>query len=89
VKRYASDATRRMSNSSKGDFMGYKIKAKVISSKGLTTECQPIQTWGLPYCRTCDYLATEDCGGYRLRKGILAGKYPKEGLPDRRDSYAI
>lgn len=58
------------------------LKIKVISSKGLTLECLPIQTWGLSYCRTCDYLATEDCGGYRIRREILAGKYPKEGLED-------
>lgn len=60
----------------------YQAKTKVISSKGLTPECWLIQAWGLPYCRECSYLATEDCGGYRIRKNILSGKYPKDGLPD-------
>jgi hypothetical protein len=60
----------------------YKIRAKVISSKGLTPECWSIQFWGLPHCRTCEYLATEDCGGYRIRKDILSGKYLKDGLPE-------
>lgn len=46
------------------------------------TECWMIQAWGLPYCRECEYLATEECGGYRIRKLILQGKYPKDGLPD-------
>ena len=58
------------------------LEVKVISSKGLTTECWPIQTWGLPHCRECEYLATEDCGGYRIRREILAGRYAKDGLPD-------
>jgi hypothetical protein len=65
------------------------LKMKVISSRGLTSECWSIQFWGLPYCRTCDYLATEDCGGYRIRRNILAGKYPKDGLPDKREEYAL
>jgi hypothetical protein len=65
------------------------LKIKVIGSRGLTSECWLIQFWGLPYCRTCGYLATEDCGGYRIRKEMLAGKYPKDGLPDKRDRYAI
>jgi hypothetical protein len=67
----------------------YKIKAKVISSKGLTSKCWSIQFWGMPYCRTCDYLATEECGGYSIRKNILARKYPKDGLPDRRSENAL
>ncbi len=58
------------------------LKVKVISSRGLTSECWPVQFWELPYCRTCDYLATEECGGYRIRKEILLGKYPKGGLRD-------
>ncbi len=62
--------------------MGCKIRIKVISSKGLTSECWSIQTWGFSYCRTCDYLATKDCGGYRIRKDMLSGKYPKDGLED-------
>jgi hypothetical protein len=60
----------------------YRIKAKVISSMGLTSECWSIQFWGLPHCRECGYLATEECGGMRIRKEILGGKYPKEGLED-------
>ena len=60
----------------------YRIKAKVIRSRYLTPECWLVQAWGLPHCRECEYLATEDCGGYRIRKDILNGKYPKDGLED-------
>lgn len=58
------------------------IRVKVIGARSLTSECWPIQSWGLPYCRDCNYLATEECGGTRIRKDILSGKYPKNGLPD-------
>jgi hypothetical protein len=61
---------------------GCKIKVKAISSRYLTSECWPIQAWGLPHCRECEYLATEECGGVKIRKEILRGKYPKNGLPD-------
>ena len=61
---------------------GVSFKVKRIYQKDLTSDCWPIQFWGLPYCRTCDYLASEDCGGQRIRKNILTGKYPMEGLPD-------
>jgi hypothetical protein len=57
-------------------------KVKVISSRYLTSECWLIQAWGLPHCRECEYLATEECGGTRIRKDILAGRYAKGGLPD-------
>jgi len=57
-------------------------KIKVISSRSLTCECWSIQFFGLPYCRECQYLSTEDCGGYRIRKEILGSKYPKYGLED-------
>jgi len=59
-----------------------RYKTKVINSRYLTPECWSIQFWGLSYCKTCDYLATENCGGMRIRRDILAGKYPKYGLPD-------
>lgn len=60
----------------------FHVKTKRIYQKDLTADCWSIQIWGLPYCRTCEYLATEDCGGYRIRKKILSGEYPVHGLPD-------
>lgn len=60
----------------------FPVKTKRIYQKDLTSDCWSIQIWGLPYCRTCEYLATEDCGGYRIRKKILSGEYPVHGLPD-------
>ena len=57
-----------------------KIRVKIINSRYLTSECWSVQTWGMPCCRKCDYLATQDCGGTRIRKDILTGKYPKDGL---------
>jgi hypothetical protein len=48
-----------------------------------------VQVWGLTYCsgngdpeNACEYLSTKECGGERIRKLILAGRYPKDGLPD-------
>jgi len=35
----------------------------------------------------CEYLATEECGGQRIRKKILSGKYPVNGLPDVGSEY--
>lgn len=48
-----------------------------------------VQVWGLAYCsgfgdpdNIYEYLGTEECGGQNIRKLILSGKYPKNGLPD-------
>jgi len=48
-----------------------------------------VQVWGIDYCSgsgdpksACEYLGTEECGGEEIRKMILSGKYPKDGLPD-------
>lgn len=60
----------------------FVLKTKRIRQKDLTPDCWSVQAWGLPYCRTCDYLATEDCGGYEIRKRILTGEYPVHGLAD-------
>jgi hypothetical protein len=60
----------------------FLVKTKRIYQKDLTSDCWSVQFWGLPYCRTCEYLATEECGGYNIRKKILSGKYPVNGLPD-------
>lgn len=59
-----------------------RIRVKIMSSRHLTPECWSVQAWGLACCRKCDYLATEDCGGMRIRKDILSRKYPKGGLPE-------
>ena len=60
----------------------FLVKAKKVYQKDLIPDCCSVQVWGLPYCRTCEYLATEECGGYAIRKKILAGNYPVNGLPD-------
>lgn len=68
---------------------GISFRVKRIYQKDLTSECWPVQVWGLPYCSgfgdydsMCEYLGTEDCGGQGIRRKILAGKYPLNGLPD-------
>jgi hypothetical protein len=61
------------------------FRIKRIYQKDLTADCWSVQVWGLPHCRECDYLATEDCGGYAIRKRIFGGQYPTEGLPDVHD----
>lgn len=62
----------------------FVVRTKIINNRNLTPACWSVQFWGLPYCRECDYLATKECGGYRIRKEILTGKYPTDGLPDCR-----
>ena len=59
-----------------------RAKTRIISSRYLTFDCWSIQFRGLPRCRECEYLATEMCGGLRIRKGMLSGDYPINGLPD-------
>jgi len=58
----------------------FVVRTKIINSRYLTSECWPVQAWGLPHCIGCEYLATEECGGIRIRKEILRGKYPRSGL---------
>jgi hypothetical protein len=48
-----------------------------------------VQVWGLDYCsgfgdpnNKCEYLDSRECGGKNIRKLIMSGKYPKDGLPD-------
>ena len=60
---------------------GISVRVKRIYQKDLTSDCWNVQVWGLLHCRRCDYLATEDCGGQIIRKKILSGQYPLNGLP--------
>jgi len=67
----------------------FSFRVKRIYQKNLTSDCWSIQFWGLPYCsgfgdydQMCEYLATEECGGQQIRKKILSGEYPVNGLPD-------
>ena len=61
---------------------GISFRTKSVYQKDLTSDCWPVQFWGLPYCRTCEHLASEECGGQSIRKNILTGKYPMDGLPN-------
>lgn len=67
----------------------FAVRMKRIYQKDMTSDCWPVQVWGLPYCSgfgdyegMCEFLATDECGGQRIRKMILAGDYPLNGLPD-------
>jgi hypothetical protein len=71
----------------------FLVRAKRINHSDLSSDCWPVHIWGLPYCsgfgnpdNSCEYLDTDECGGIRIREMILAGKYPKNGLPDARTS---
>ena len=70
----------------------FKAKTKQIYQKDFTSDCWMVQFWGIDYCSgngnpasACEYLGKKECGGERIRKLILSGKYPKEGLPDVSD----
>ena len=54
----------------------FLFKAKRFYQKDLTPDCLSVQVWGLPYCKTCEYLATEEFGGNAIRKKILTVNYP-------------
>lgn len=67
----------------------YVAKSKTIRQKDLTSDCWMVQVWGIGYCSgngdpntACEYLNTKECGGKRIRKLMLEGEYPREGLPD-------
>ena len=70
-------------------FERFEVRVKRVYQKDLTSECWPVQIWGLPYCSgfgdyegMCELLASEECGGKRIRKKILSGEFPLHGLPD-------
>lgn len=44
------------------------MKVKLISQKNLSSECWPVQVWGLSYCKPCDLHNSSDCGGKNIRK---------------------
>jgi hypothetical protein len=67
-----------------GDGQLFPVRSKIVMQSDLSSDCWTIQIWGLTRCRECEYLATEECGGYRIRRKILSGRYPKHGLPDIR-----
>jgi len=39
------------------------MKSKIIKQSDLTSDCFPIQLWGLESCEKCQYKNTSDCGG--------------------------
>lgn len=67
----------------------FAVRTKRVYQGALTSDCWSVQVWGLPYCSgfgdpeaMCEFLATDECGGYSVRRKILRGKYPLHGLPD-------
>ncbi len=47
----------------------------------LTDDCFQIQIFGISQCDNCEWLGTKDCNGQHIRRKILAGLFPKTGLP--------
>lgn len=47
----------------------------------LTDDCFLIQIFGISQCNKCEWLNTKDCDGKNIRQKILAGLFPKIGLP--------
>lgn len=65
------------------------VRVKRIRQSALTSDCWPVQVWGLSYCSgfgeyaaMCEYLATDECGGQAIRKRALADEFPITGLSD-------
>ena len=51
---------------------GYIIA--VMSRKSLNPTCWLVQFWGLYYCKSCELLGTEECGGSKEVKEYLRRK---------------
>lgn len=60
-----------------------EVRSKVVKQGGLSSECWPVQVWGISYCTTCEFLDTEECGGVSIREAIKRGEFPEDGLPDQ------
>ena len=60
-----------------------EVRAKVVAHGQLTSDCWPIQVWGISYCATCEFLDTPECGGEAIRESINKGTFPEDGLPDQ------
>lgn len=67
----------------------FAVRSKSVKQASLTSDCWPVQVWGLAYCSgfgdysaMCEYLATDECGGQAIRKRALTGDFPVSGLPD-------
>jgi hypothetical protein len=51
-----------------------KKVAYTVKQSDLASECWIIQIRGLPACKKCEFLDTENCSGKRIRKAMLAGE---------------
>ena len=60
-----------------------RARTKTINQKDLTPDCWPVQIWGIGHCKTCEFLHTRECGGKNIRKAIMDGEFPMDGLPDQ------
>jgi len=67
----------------------FVVRTKRVRQASLTSECWPVQVWGLAYCSgfgnypaMCEYLATDECGGQVTRRRIIGKTFPVSGLPD-------
>jgi len=41
---------------------------KLVRQSDLTSECWSVQFHGLEYCKTCEFVDTDDCGGKNIRE---------------------
>ena len=44
------------------------VQARIVKQSNLTSECWPVQVWGLDACKKCEYRGKRDCGGKQIRK---------------------
>lgn len=44
--------------------------SKEISSSNITSDCWPIQFYGLDACKKCEYKNTKECGGKNIIKKL-------------------
>jgi len=50
------------------------LLSKEVDMRQLTSECLGIQFTGLEYCKTCEFLNTDECGGKRIRDKLTRSK---------------
>jgi hypothetical protein len=47
-----------------------EMRKRVVNQGALSAECWMVQVFGVEYCKGCEYLHTEECGGQDiLEKG--------------------
>jgi hypothetical protein len=51
-----------------------ELRNRTLNTEKITSECWPVQFYGLQYCDNCEFKDTDECGGKQI---IETGKNSK------------